>query len=68
MSLSPEQRQELIRLLEAGEEISPEWARTLFPPEKREYELVYHGKDREEDICRYHRCATPTRSNFWTQR
>jgi site-specific DNA-methyltransferase (adenine-specific)/adenine-specific DNA-methyltransferase len=50
MSLSPEQRQELIRLLEASEEISPEWARVLFPPEKREYELVYHGKDREEDI------------------
>jgi len=45
-----EQRQELIRLLEKGEEISPEWARVLFPPEKREYELVYHGKDREEDI------------------
>jgi hypothetical protein len=44
------QRQELIRLLEQGEEISPEWARLLFPPEKREYELVYHGKEREEDI------------------
>jgi len=50
MSLSPEQREELVRLLGAGEEISPEWARVLFPPEKREYELVYHGKDREEDI------------------
>ncbi|MGO8988177.1 MAG: site-specific DNA-methyltransferase [bacterium] len=50
MSLSPEQRQELIRLLEAGEELSPEWARVVFPPEKREYELVYHGKDREEDV------------------
>lgn len=48
--MTPEQRQELMRLLEAGEEISPEWARILFPPEKREYELVYHGKDREEDI------------------
>jgi len=48
--MTPEQRQELIRLLEKGEEISPEWARVLFPPEKREYELVYHGKDREEDI------------------
>lgn len=45
-----EQRQEIIRLLEHGEEISPEWARILFPPEKREYELVYHGKEREEDI------------------
>ncbi|MFA5043385.1 MAG: hypothetical protein WC381_10915 [Kiritimatiellia bacterium] len=50
MSLSPEQRQELVRLLEKGEELSPEWARILFPPEKREYELVYQGKDREEDI------------------
>jgi len=48
--MTPEQKQELMRLLEAGEEISPEWARVLFPPEKREYELVYHGKDREEDI------------------
>src|SRR3972149_7367519 len=50
MSLSSEQRQELKRLLESGEEISAEWARVLSPPEKREYELVYHGKDREEDI------------------
>ena len=48
--MTPEQRQELMRLLESSEEISPEWARVLFPPEKREYELVYHGKDREEDI------------------
>jgi site-specific DNA-methyltransferase (adenine-specific)/adenine-specific DNA-methyltransferase len=37
-------------LLEQGENLSPEWARILFPPEKREYELVYHGKEREEDI------------------
>jgi len=48
--MTSEQRQELLRLLEKGEEPSPEWARILFPPEKREYELVYHGKDREEDI------------------
>lgn len=48
--MTPEQQQELIRLLKSGEEISPEWARVLFPPEKREYELVYHGKDRAEDI------------------
>jgi site-specific DNA-methyltransferase (adenine-specific)/adenine-specific DNA-methyltransferase len=39
-----------MRLLEAGKEISPPWACVLFPPEKREYELVYHGKDRKEDI------------------
>ena len=50
MSLSPEQRQRLVELLQAGEELDPEWARILFPPEKREYELVYHGKGREEDI------------------
>ena len=49
-AVTPEQNKELIRLLEKGEDISPEWARILFPPEKREYELVYHGKDREEDI------------------
>src|SRR5260370_41035790 len=48
--ISDAQRQELIRLLEQGEDLSPEWARILFPPEKREYELVYHGKEREEDI------------------
>jgi site-specific DNA-methyltransferase (adenine-specific)/adenine-specific DNA-methyltransferase len=48
--MTPEQREELIRLLQQDEEISPEWARILFPPEKREYELVYHGKEREEDI------------------
>jgi DNA modification methylase len=48
--MTPEQRQEILRLLEKGEDLSPEWARILFPPEKREYELVYYGKDREEDI------------------
>jgi len=48
--MTPEERQEIIRRLEAGEELSPEWARVLFPPEKREYELVYHGKQREEDV------------------
>jgi hypothetical protein len=48
--MTDEQRQELIRLLQQGEDVSPEWARTLFPPERREYELVYHGKEHEEDI------------------
>jgi DNA modification methylase len=48
--MTPEERQEIIRQLEQGEELAPEWARVLFPPEKREYELVYHGKEREEDI------------------
>ena len=48
--MTPEQREELVRLLQKGEELSPAWSRILFPPEKREYELVYHGKEREEDI------------------
>ena len=48
--MTSEQREELVRLLQQGEELSPAWSRILFPPEKREYELVYHGKEREEDI------------------
>ena len=48
--MTPEQRQRLIEILLSGGEVAPEWSRILFPPEKREYELVYHGKEREEDI------------------
>lgn len=48
--MKPQQRDELIRLLQQGENLSPEWSRILFPPSRREYELVYHGKEREEDI------------------
>lgn len=48
--MNPEQRQRLIEILASGEDVSPEWSQILFPPEKREYELIYHGKDREEDI------------------
>lgn len=43
-------RQLVIEKLQRGEELPREWARELFPPEKREYELVYYGKEREEDI------------------
>jgi len=48
--MKKELRQQIIEKLQRGEELSAEWARFLFPPEKREYELVYHGKEREEDI------------------
>ena len=48
--MTPEQRAQIVSLLQKGQDLSPEWARILFPPEKREYELVYHGKEREEDI------------------
>lgn len=48
--MTPDQRQRLLEILASGEELSREWSRILFPPEKREYELVYHGKEREEDV------------------
>lgn len=48
--MTPEQRQRIIEILLSGGEVASEWSRILFPPEKREYELVYHGKEREEDI------------------
>ncbi len=48
--MTEEQRQEIVRRLQQGEDLSPEWARFLFPPERREYELVYHGKERETEI------------------
>ncbi|MFA7348269.1 MAG: site-specific DNA-methyltransferase [Desulfurivibrionaceae bacterium] len=48
--MTPEQRQRLIEILHSGGDVAPEWSHILFPPEKREYELVYHGKEREEDI------------------
>lgn len=48
--MTPQQRQRLAEILMSGEEVSAEWSRLLFPPEKREYELVYHGKERSEDI------------------
>ena len=48
--MNEDQRQEIIRRLQKGEELSSDWARIIFPPEKREYELNYRGKEREEDI------------------
>jgi site-specific DNA-methyltransferase (adenine-specific)/adenine-specific DNA-methyltransferase len=48
--MNDELRQMVIDILRRGEYLPSELARELFPPEKREYELVYHGKEREEDI------------------
>lgn len=48
--MNDEFRYMVIEALRRGEELPAEWARALFPPEKREYEMVYHGKEREEDI------------------
>jgi DNA modification methylase len=43
-------RQLVIETLLRGDDLPAEWARELFPPEKRESELIYYGKEREEDI------------------
>ncbi len=49
-TLSEKQRREIVGYLEAGQEIPDDYKHVLFPPERREYELVYAGKEREEDI------------------
>ncbi len=36
--------------VENGQEIPNEFCRILFPPEKREYELMYYGKESSESI------------------
>ncbi len=48
--MNEEFRYMVIEALRRGDELPTEWAQLLFPPEKREYELVYYGKEREEDI------------------
>ena len=48
--LTEHQRQYIIELLERGEELPYDYKHLLFPPERKEYELVYAGKEREEDI------------------
>ena len=48
--MKDEERQRIIEILESGEMLSSEWASVLFPNQRRECELVYDGKVREEDI------------------
>ena len=49
-NLSKKDRERIIEILESGEELPIDYKHILFPPEKKEYELVYAGKEREEDI------------------
>ena len=37
-------------MLEQGEDLPYDYKHLLFPPERKEYELVYAGKEREEDV------------------
>ena len=48
--LTEHQIQHIIELFEAGEDLPLDYKHLLFPPERKEYELVYAGKEREEDI------------------
>jgi len=42
--LSEKDRERIIQILESGEEFPVDYKHVLFPPEKKEYELVYAGK------------------------
>ena len=48
--LTDSQRVEIIELLEQGKDLPGDYKHLLFPPERQECELVYAGKEREEDI------------------
>lgn len=55
--MTDERKRQLLRLLdmaqrevENGQEISTEYARIFFPPQRREYELTYYGKETREQI------------------
>jgi len=48
--LTDYKRQYIIELLERGEDLPLDYKHLIFPPERKEYELVYAGKEREEDI------------------
>jgi len=50
MKLSKYETQDLIERLEKGESIPEDYKYKLFPTEQKEYELVYGGKMRKEDI------------------
>lgn len=49
-NLSKQQKEKILRLIEKGEELPDGYKDLLFPNQKKEYELVYAGKDRKEDI------------------
>jgi hypothetical protein len=48
--LNERDKERIIELLEKGEDLPLGYKHILFPPEKKEYELVYAGKERGEDI------------------
>jgi len=49
-TITKKDRDRIIEILSNEEDLSLDYKNILFPPEKKEYELVYEGKEREEDI------------------
>ena len=48
--ISKKDRDRIIEILSLEEDLPIDYKNILFPPEKKEYELVYEGKERGEDI------------------
>lgn len=48
--LTPGEIQHITGLLQVSGELPADYKHVLFPPDRQEYELVYAGKEREEDI------------------
>ena len=48
--LPEHQIQYIVDMISAGEDLPSDYKHLLFPPERQEYELVFAGKEREEDI------------------
>lgn len=50
LKLSKQQKEKILRLIEKNDVLPDGYKDLLFPNQKKEYELVYAGKDRKEDI------------------
>jgi len=50
MKLTQQQKKYIIKLIEEGKELPEEFKYLLFPTKQKEYELVYTGKIRKEDL------------------
>lgn len=50
LKLSKQQKEKILKLVEKNEELPDGYKDLLFPNQKKEYELVYAGKNRKEDI------------------
>ncbi len=50
IKMDQKSRKQFIKILREGKEIPSSFKNILFPQTKKEYELVYDGKERKEDI------------------